>query len=164
MEEKLKSKFINKKRIEVNDFIMKEKDKDFTQKSGTDIITLASAILMIRNSQIIEIKGIPKEELIPLIIEEVLLEINILLHDEKSLTNEVQLSEWIDKQNDKPLTYYYKKYLIAWKILTNDVKIFAPIESRANINIKTIIKFDEKIPELLAKNIKFEDEEYKDEY
>lgn len=113
--------------------------------------------------QVLDIKGTPKEINVPLTIEEIILEVNYLHKDNskfEEIVTEKDLDIWINSTKNKTLIYSYKKYLIAWKVLTNDIKTFAPINSKKNINIKPVITFDKSIPEFLKKLIEYEEDDY----
>lgn len=125
-----------------------------------DIVSL----LQTRTIKVIDIKGKPTEVPVPPIIEEIIVEINYAesFSEEESLTSEVDLERWIKSKDDRMLSYAYKIYLIAWKMLTNDIAVFAPINSKQNVIIKPTLIFDKEIPSDLAKLIDYEKVEYEE--
>lgn len=125
-----------------------------------DIVSL----LQTRTIKVIDIKGKPTEVPVPPIIEEIIVEINYAesFNEEESLTSELDLENWIKSKDDRTLSYAYKIYLIAWKMLTNDIAVFAPINSKQNVVIKPTLVFDKEIPSDLAKLIEYEKVEYEE--
>ena len=143
--------------IKINDIY--SSPEDITKMNNEEKIKAIINLLIKRESSVLDVKGKPTEIFLPIIMEQLIVEINYLFDDSK-IVSEEELNTWIDQQQNKFLSYNYKKYLISWKILTNDIKIFTPIGSDININVKPIIRFDKDIPDTLAKAIMFEEKNY----
>lgn len=133
-------------------------DSNNEYKTNNEEINKVIDFFNLRQDVVMNVKDKPTPIEIPITIEQMILEINYIY--DSNLSTEIELENWINEMNIKQLTYAYNKYLIKWKVLTNNINIFSPNNNNLNINVIPVIKFDKFIPEILANKIKFEEVEY----
>ena len=136
-----------KETIQIKQVLIQPKEnKKEKEELNNSPFTILKNLLNKRNQIFYLVRDKQEQATVPLVKEELILDINYKLDLE--IVEEYEISNYIDNnfkdKQKKELNYLFRKYIIDWKKNTQDLNMLAPNMINQNINIQPVIKLDKK--------------------